>query len=100
MAPGAMAGAGQAGISQVKTGLEMLQKALPGLPMGSEIHGAILKAVTDISKHMDQGADDNSGMVQQLAAAARNAQSNPNQAAMGRMFPPPGGGAPPAPGAM
>ena len=83
-------------------GLEALQKALPQLPMGSEVHTSVLKAIADISKHMEkggQGAGDPSSVIQQLVEAARMAKTQPNMAAM---MPPPAGGAgasPPPPGA-
>src|SRR5882724_245192 len=54
MSPSPMGGSSAQGMTGVKTGVEALQKALPMLPMGSELHTAILKAITDISKHMDQ----------------------------------------------
>jgi hypothetical protein len=86
----------------LKVGLEALQKALPQLPMGSEIHTSVLKAIADISKHMEkggQGQGDSSAVIQQLVEAARMAKTQPNMAAM---MPPPAGGAmppPPPPGA-
>ena len=97
MAPGPQMGAAGQGLSQVKTGLEMLQKALPGLPMGDPIHTAVLKAVAEISKHMSQGADDQGDKIQQLVQAARTAQSNPQGAALHNMFPGAGGGSPAPP---
>ena len=91
--PGPMAGQAAQGMTGVKLALEILQKALPGLQMGSELHGAVMKTITDLSKHVAQGADDQSGIVQQLAMMARAAQSDPaRMAAMRSMG---GGGAPP-----
>lgn len=93
MAPGPMAGQAAHGMTAVKLAIEALQKALPGLQMGSEIHSAVMKSITDLSKHVASGADDQSGVVQQLAALARAAQSDPaRMAAMRSMG---GGGAPP-----
>ncbi len=85
-------------MAAVKTGLEALQKALPQLPMGSEIHTAVLKAMTDLGKHIEKaGGGDQAGGVQQLLEMLRAAKMNPNaQAAL----PAGGGGAPPPPGGM
>ena len=99
MAPEPMAGAGAHAQDKVKTGLEMLQQALPGLEMGSELHTAVLQAVGKISAHVAKGVDDNAGKMQQLVQAARAAQMGgggppPAPAMMG----PAGGGAPPPPG--
>lgn len=96
MVPGGMAGSHQAAQAAVKMALEALQKALPGLEAGSELHSTVLKAVTDISKHMAEGAqNDPTAVIQQLMAAQRQAQQGPQQAAMHSMFPPAAGGAPP-----
>lgn len=100
--PGTLAGNAQQGMAAVKTGLEALQKALPQLPMGSEIHTAVLKAMTDLGKHVEKaGGGDQAGGVQQLLEMLRAAKMNPNaQAALpagGGGAPPPGGGMPPMP---
>lgn len=104
-APRPMLGSGAQSLTLVHTGLEALQKSLVGLPMGSKVHTAVLKAVTDISKSMDNEGGDKSSQLQALAAMSRDMQSNPQAAAMQKMFPQaPGaaGGAPqpqPTPGA-
>ena len=106
MPPGLMGGTGGAtmptpmkpqaleGVAGVKASLELLQKSLATLPLGSDLHASVLKAVTDISKHIGGMSQDVSpqDQIQQLVAAARAAQtggSNPLAAMM-----PPGGGAP------
>lgn len=95
--PGGMAGASAQGMTALKLGLEALQKALPALPMGSEIHNAVLKAVGDIAKHMENpGGGDQAAIIQQLVAMARDAHAQPGQQAMMRSLMP-GGGAPPPP---
>jgi len=101
--PGGMQGSAAHSMTAVKVGLEAFQRSLPGLPMGSDLHTAVLKAVADVSKHMTKGADDQSGMVQQLAQLARSAQTSPQQSALARMSggPTPQGAAPaPAPTEM
>lgn len=101
MAPGPMAGSAAQSTNQIRLALEMLQKGLPGLPMGSDLHTAVLKSVTELSKHLSKGSDDESGVLQQLVSLARDRQAQPQQNAMLRMFPSPGGpggeggGAPP-----
>jgi hypothetical protein len=102
-----MAGAAQQGMTAVKLAVDALQKALPSLPMGTPLHGAVVKAVADISKHMEgQGsAPDQNAIIQQLMQMARGAQQQPQQNAMMQAFPAggaggAGGGAPPpGPGA-
>lgn len=95
MAPGAQAGAAASATQDLKLGVAALQRAVGGLPMGTDIHTAVLKALTDISKHIDV-SQDQQPPIQQLIELARQVQTAPPQAAlMGRMFPPQGGGAPP-----
>lgn len=98
-APQAMAGSQAQAVTAVKVALEALQKALPGLQMGSELHTSVLKSIADISKHIEKEAGDSSSVVQQLAQMARTAQNAPQQAAMMRAVPPSPAGAAPAPAA-
>jgi hypothetical protein len=96
-----MAGLTGQSTTQIKTALEMLQKALPGLQMGSKLHNAVMKAITEIAKEVQTHEGDQSAMVQQLAQLAAAARQQPQQAAMMRQFPqagpPGGGGGPPSP---
>lgn len=90
--PAPQAGSAAQAQTGVKLALEALQKALPGLPMGSPLHTATLKAVTELSKHMgEQGGGDQAAVIQQLVAKAREAQSAPPQAPASF----PGAGGPP-----
>lgn len=105
--PTPMAGGQQVGMIQVKLGLEALQKSLNSIPMGSELHGEILTALSKIGKLLakDGGGQDPNAVVQQLALLAREAKAQPQQqAALANMIgrPPgaPGGAAPAAPPAM
>jgi hypothetical protein len=106
-APGPMAGSAQQGMTAVRLAVEALQKALPALPMGTPLHGAVVKAVGDITKHMEgsvNSSPDQAAQIQQLMALARQAQMQPQQNAMMNAFPAggaggAGGGPPPGPGA-
>lgn len=99
---GPMAGQGQQAVAGVKLAIEALQKSLMGLPMGAPIHTAVLKAITDISKNLDDAGahgGDQSAVIQQLAQLARAQQEQPGQSAMMQKLMPGGGsgGAPPPP---
>jgi hypothetical protein len=99
--PQAMAGAQQKSMTSLKIGLMAMQAALPGLEMGSELQMAVLKAVTDLSKHMSKSDGPSGGQqMQELAQMARQAQMGQQRGAMmGAMPPSPGSpGAPPPPG--
>ena len=90
------------GLGDVRIALEALQKALPSIPMGTELHGAVLKAVTDISKHMTEMQDSPQMKMQNLLQMIQKMRaSQPNAALAGLSggggAPPPGGSAPPPP---
>jgi len=103
MVPQPMAGSAAQGATHLRSALEMLQKALPSLPMGSEVWAAVHKALGDIGKHMDMmGGKDQAAGVQALMTMLRDKQVEPQKnafmSAIGGGGPPPGAGAPP-PGA-
>ena len=76
-------------LSLVRNGLEMFQKALPMIPMGTPQHGDLLKAISIISKHLEQGEGNKGIDIQSLLQMTRQAsQQSPVQAA-NRMFPAP-----------
>ena len=106
--PGAMAGNQMQGFEKVMIGLKALNESLGSLPLGSEIHNAVMKAVGEVGKHLPQGGTggDPMAQIQQLVQMARGAKADPMQAqALQGMMgggaggaPPPGaGGAPPMP---
>lgn len=93
-----MLGQGAQAMTQLKIGLEALNKALGGLPIGSEVSKAVHDAVVKIGKHLPGGGagpQDPQAMIQQLALAARDAKTQPNP--MAAMMGGGAGGAPPAP---
>jgi len=115
MQPRAMLGAGVQALSLVHQALKALQLAMVGLPMGTDLHTAVLNAVRDLTRKMtDMGGSteggDQAGMMQALVGQMRNAQANPQGQMMNALMaqrqgqpavptPPPGGGGPSPPGA-
>lgn len=83
-------------MSLVRNALEMLQKALPLIPMGSPQHADLLKAVSTISKHMESNEGNKGIDLQSLLQMARQASQQSPVQALNRMHPP----APNAPPAM
>ncbi len=85
-------------LSQVNLALQALQKALPAIPMGTELHTAVIDAIKKIGAHMTEAQDNPQMKMQsllQMIQAMRAAQ--PNRALASVAGPP--GGAPPPPGA-
>ena len=95
-----MAGNQAVGMAKVKIAVGILQEALGTLPLGSEMHTEILKAVSNITKHMDGGGVSPSEMIQQMSALAQKARAAPPAVpSLQGGAPPPGAGAPPSPAA-
>ena len=76
----------------VKNALNMLQRALPNIPMGSPLHADILKTVTNLTKHAQDAGGDPSLQMQSLMSMMRSMGQNPMQAALAKMMPQPGQG--------
>lgn len=88
-APQPHSGVASSGLVDVKNALEALQKALPAIPMGSDLHTAVLKAVTELSKHMPEVQPSPQMQTQGLMGQIRaNAQNGP-QAALASLMPKP-----------
>lgn len=81
-------------MSLVRNALEMLQKALPMIPMGSPQHESLLKAVTMLAKGMDHNEGNKGIDLQSLLQMARQSSQQSPVQALNRMSPAPN--APPA----
>ena len=72
------------GIAQIRMALEALQKALPSVPMGTELHKAVMEAITKIGQHLTEAAQDPQMQMQQLMHMMQQAKAaQPNQALAG-----------------
>ena len=92
VAPHGLPGRTGGGLADVQTALDALQRALPSIPMGTELHNAVLDAVKKISLHVQDIANSPATKVQnllQMIQQARAAQPHQALAALG------GGGGPP-----
>ena len=76
-------------LSLVRNGLEMFQKALPMIPMGSPQHADLLEAVQMVSKHLEQNEGNKGVDLQSLLQMARGASQQSPVQAVNRMFPAP-----------
>jgi len=96
MAPQGNPGNALAAASKVKSAVTLLQEALPAIPMGSDVHNDVLKAVGMLAKHAEnQPATDQSQITQLMALIQRLATQQPN-AALQRMAQPASPNSPPA----
>jgi hypothetical protein len=63
-------------LSQVRTAVEMLQTALPNLPVGSEPQKAVLDAIGKLSKQVPASAEIPGVQTTQLAGLQKKAQES------------------------
>ena len=87
---------------KLQNAAKLVNEALPSVPMGSDIHGDILKIATLFNKVMQHVPENPGAQATSMVQQARQmAQQGPAQAALSKLYPqqPAPGGAPsPAPG--
>lgn len=83
--PTSMPGMGAQGMAGVKTALQMLQKSVAELPMGTPMHTKVLKFIADVSKDMGDEAQGGDDVRQQIAKMARQGPNPDAQAAMQKL---------------
>lgn len=95
--PGLMADS----LSKIGTAVQMLQTALPGLPVGDEVQKAVLDAITKLSKIAPASAQVPGVQATQLRGLGQQAQEGAMLQSLMRALQAPqsGAGAPPAAGA-
>jgi hypothetical protein len=98
--PQANPGNAQSGVVAIHNAVDILQKALPSLQMGSPLHGAAMKAVTELTKAIGETTASAAQKVQEMIAHIRSQGQNPMQAAMQRAMPPTAPNMPPPGGAQ
>ena len=84
-------------MAKIGNALKELQEALPAIPMGSELHTAVLDTVKKLTQVVQNDKPDPAMQLQELVRSAREGASGGPQAALARMVPPGAGpNAPPA----
>lgn len=92
VAPHGTPGSSTQSMGDIKTALDALQKALPSVPMGTELHKAIMDAISKIGKHMSEAQNSPQMKIQNLLQMVQEARARAPNAALAGMA----GGAPPA----
>lgn len=86
-----------AAMNDLKNAAELLQKALPSVPMGSPVHNDIMDCIKKLTKHSNQeSAGGQGGQLQSLLQMAKQAAQSAPMNAMARMFPAAPPNSPPA----
>lgn len=83
-------GNASAAMLDIKNALNLLQKALPNLPMGDELHSTVLQCVTKLSKAAGNIPEQPGLQAQSLMQMMRAMGGNPMQSALNKMLPQPG----------
>ena len=101
VSPQAQPGNAASAMLKIQNAAQLINDALPSVPMGSEIHGDLLKIATNLNKIISKVPQNPGAQATGLVQQARQlSQQGPAQAALAQMFPqqPSGGaGAPPSP---
>lgn len=95
--PQAQHGNAAASLQKFQAALQLMQEALPGVPMGTELHTKALTIIKDLAKGLQEVKSDPALQIQTLLQAARQQSQQSPMAALNRMYPaaaPGGAGAP------
>lgn len=85
--PQANQGNAAAALIDVRNAVELLQKALPNIPMGSSLHTDILTITTKLSKHLKPEEASSGLQIQSLLQKARETSKGAPMQAMARLYP-------------
>ena len=87
-----------AAMTKIKNAVQLLQEALPMIPMGDELHTEVLKTAIGLSKHLKKGEETPQLDIASLLNTIKQKASSAPQMAMARQFAGGGesAGAPPA----
>lgn len=74
---------------------QLINDAIPAIPLGSELHGKVLKMATELNKMLGEAKENSQGTIQTMLQAIQQMKQNPQ---MGALHPgAPGGPPPPQP---
>jgi len=79
-----------AAMMQVKNAVEMLQKALPSIPMGTPLHEKVLKVTGELVKELSeggQGGENQALQLQSLVQMLRSSQQQQPLSALSKLYP-------------
>ena len=82
--PGNIKGA----IEKLHAAAQMINDALPQIPLGTPLHTATLKIATDLNKHIGEAKENAQGTIQTMLQAIQQMKQNPQLAALHQGAPP------------
>lgn len=85
--PQANQGNAAAALIDVRNAVQMLEKALPNIPMGTPLHSDILQVTVKLSKHLKPEEASSGLQIQSLLQQARQTSKSAPMQAMARLYP-------------
>ncbi len=76
-----------AAMTDVRNAVQMLEKALPNIPMGTPLHEEIMKATSGLVKKLSQGDENQALQLQSLVQLMRQKSQQQPMAALSRLYP-------------
>lgn len=76
-----------AGMEMIKNAINMLQQALPLLPMGGELHDSAVNSVKMLSKHVESTQENQGLQMSGLVELIKNMSANAPMQQMAAAFP-------------
>jgi hypothetical protein len=78
-----------AAMMQIKNAVEMLQKALPAIPMGTPLHEKVLKVTGELAKELSQtgGGENQALQLQSLVQQLRSQSQQQPLSALSKLYP-------------
>jgi len=76
--PGNLKGA----IEKLTAAAQLINEALPQIPLGTPLHAAALKIATDLNKHLGDAKENAQGTMQTMVQAIQQMRQNPGLGAL------------------
>jgi hypothetical protein len=74
-------------MQKLQAATKLITEALPQIPMGTPLHGAVLKIATDLSKHLGEAHENHQMTVQTLMQAMAAMKNDQQMGALNRVAP-------------
>lgn len=90
-------GNAKAALEKLHAAAQLINDAIPAIPLGTEMHSKVLKLATELNKMIAEGKDHHQGTIQTMLQAIQQMKQNPQMGALHGAQGAPSGGAPPPP---
>lgn len=84
----------KAALEKLHGAAQLINDAIPSIPLGTPLHSEVLKLATTLNKHLGEAKENAQGTIQTMLQAIQQMKQNPQMGALHGAAP---GGAPPPP---